>query len=189
VSENLETKKSERKSSSLRKITSINQIDRSGLSGYYDKTKSNRDEFDSKKFSRNRTAKEFQTPKNPRIVGLGMALLRQIGLAKHEELDEPSSEDNMSKLPGDRPTGTSPKSGTESFGDSSHTSEESKQNENINASRNYHRASLFKKGPSLDHLSLPIKGNKIASSFAKSDYAKLVVVNKDQKTGLLGSHA
>lgn len=61
----------DRKSKSTRKITSIKKVNDSGFSGYYDKTKLNAGVFHERKFSRNRSAKEFQTPMTTGIGGLG----------------------------------------------------------------------------------------------------------------------
>jgi hypothetical protein len=101
-------------SGSLRKIASINQVNDSRFS---DKTKAKTGVFDDKKILRYDTAKESPTLRPGKLSGLGMAMLRQIGFAKQEELPESDSEDSRSEHPPNRLPATSPISDLESFGD------------------------------------------------------------------------
>jgi hypothetical protein len=99
-------------------MASINHLNDSGSSSHYDSNKAKTGVFDEKKIRRYDTAKESPTLRPSKVSGLGMAMLRQIGFAKQEELPESDSEDSRSDHPGNRQAANSPRSDPESFGDS-----------------------------------------------------------------------
>jgi hypothetical protein len=99
-------------------MASISHLNDSGFSGLHDGTKAKTGVFDEKKIRRYETAKESPTLRPSRVSGLGMAMLRQIGFAKQEELPESDSEDSRSEHPGNWQAANSPRSDPESFGDS-----------------------------------------------------------------------